>query len=788
MKTIVRSAELPTLLATAPEGIEILSLDCFDTLIWRNVQSPADIFADLPIAGGATWSRMRCESRARRRVRFAEQRDEVSIEEIYAALYPAADDEARSESIAQELAAEARHCYGFAPTAALIRDAKARGLKVILVSDTYLSEPQLRRLIADAAGEDVAAQIDRIFCSSQYGVAKAGGLFRHVLADLGISPQAIIHVGDNVVADRQAPEALGIHGIHFRQFDPAAEQRLRLEAAAASILDPAVRVSVPAYQPHRPAVSLRGPEDAAWTLGHDVLGPIMHAFASWVKSEAASMSDRLGRPVKLLFVLRDGHLPQQVFDAIDAGGTGTGAIEVSRFTARRAGFGDADAIRDYLASQSQHERTDVLACQLGLSRDEIRKVGPKSQAEFGRSVLSPAMVRKIVERSAEFADRLFVHFQSQGVERGDAVMLVDLGYNGTVQNHVGPLLEKRFGLTVAGRYLLLREDQHSGLDKKGLIDSRHCDIAGLQSLCGPIALVEQLCTIAQGSVVDYGRDGAPIRKGPGAKGAQNAIRDRLQQACVAFARTGADAVVRPAASDGEEARRLMALGALSRLLFMPAAAEVEIFQAFEHDVNLGTEDVVQLLDVAQSADGLRRRGLFYLTGAERMFLPGEVQPHGLPLNLALFAANRFGLDLRARDFRVGALKLPVIVADDRAQTMIEVDAHVTHDGYYVATIPVGAGRYAVGIQFGALCEWLQIDEAAYYPVDDYAENKAQVRAVPASPIFEGMTAEAPGLYRCGPGALMLAPPPAAIGGAPHLLAVTFRPVAMRTAEAVRKAA
>src|SRR5688572_12945394 len=139
MKTIVRAAELPTLLAEAPEGIEILSLDCFDTLIWRNVQSPGDIFADLPVPGGAIWSRKRCESRARRRARFSEERDEVSIEEIYATLYPAAGDEARSEAIAGELAAEARHCYGFAPTAALIRDAKAKGLKVIIVSDTYLS-------------------------------------------------------------------------------------------------------------------------------------------------------------------------------------------------------------------------------------------------------------------------------------------------------------------------------------------------------------------------------------------------------------------------------------------------------------------------------------------------------------------------------------------------------------------------------------------------------------------------------------------------------------------------
>ncbi|MCV4615156.1 hypothetical protein OFM04_35190, partial [Escherichia coli] len=76
-------------------------------------------------------------------------------------------------SIAEELAAEARHCYGFAPVQDLIRAAKARGLGVIIVSDTYLDETQLRALIAAAAGDDIAAAIDRIFPSSAYGVNKA---------------------------------------------------------------------------------------------------------------------------------------------------------------------------------------------------------------------------------------------------------------------------------------------------------------------------------------------------------------------------------------------------------------------------------------------------------------------------------------------------------------------------------------------------------------------------------------------------------------------------------------
>ena len=310
MKTSVRAADLPRLLDQAPEGLRYLSLDCFDTLVWRNVQAPHDVFADLGLEGGAVWPRMRAESRARKAAHF-HARGEVTIADIYRQMWPTADDAARDAAIEAELAAEARHCFGFAPTVELIRAAKAKGLGVIVVSDTYLDQRQLRALIANAAGEDVAAAIDHIFCSCEHGVGKPVGLFEHVLDALGVPGAAILHVGDNKGADQDGPEPYGVHTAHFVQFDAGCDQRLRLEAAAAAMIEPAVRANIPVYQPHRPQLSLRAESDAVWALGHDVLGPLMHAFASWVKAEPAHMAARAGKPVTLLFLLRDGYLPRR---------------------------------------------------------------------------------------------------------------------------------------------------------------------------------------------------------------------------------------------------------------------------------------------------------------------------------------------------------------------------------------------------------------------------------------------------------------------------------------------
>ncbi|MGV3770935.1 MAG: HAD family hydrolase [Sphingobium phenoxybenzoativorans] len=793
MKTAVRAAALPTLLADAPQNIRVLSLDCFDTLIWRNVNLPVDVFADLPFPGGGIEARTWGGIKARKSLPFINGRDEVTIEEIYGALMPDADDAARASAIEAELAAEAHHCFAFAPTRDLIVDAKRRGLQVIIVSDTYLSEPQLRALIASAAGQAVADMIDRIFCSCEYGVSKAGGLFTHVLADLGISPSAILHVGDNHMADRIAPAKLGVNTVHLEQFDDVAEQRLRLEAVAATILDPAVRHKHPALQPHRAQISLREECDAVETLGHDVLGPIMHSFALWLREEADAMAAATGRPVKLLFLLRDGHLPAQAFAAaFPEWADRIASVELSRFTATAASFTDAAAIERYLAPEIDTAQFATFAKQMLFNRDESTKLCRNaSKRGFLKSVLEPSNVRKIVNRSGDFAKRLFAHLTSHGVERGDAVMLVDLGYNGSVQNAVEAVLRKGMDLEVSGRYLLLRETFLSGLDKRGYMDTRNHDSKALHALSESIAIVEQLCTLAQGSVVDYKPDGSPIRSAAGVKGAQSENRDRAQRACLEFVRGVGTGLVKAPLSDDAECRRRMAGAALARLLFLPMESEVALLETFHHDVNLGTKDMVSFVDTAAATEGLRRRGIFYVKNAMRAYLPGELQRHGLPLNLSIFSTRRFGLDLRKADFDVGAMKLPVILIDQSSHAQIEVDAYPTSEGYYQAMIPVGEGQYSAGIQLGQHFEWVQVEEASFHYVDDYMKPKAAEGAIAAHPLFDAMEEVSAGLYRCQSEAgFMLIQPPISAPGRNLLLSIVFRPVVTRpqAVQSVQKAA
>ena len=721
-----RSTILPHRLATVlddhPE-VTVLSLDCFDTLLWRNVHQPDDVFADLVVDGIDPGQRITAERRARTEARINEARHEVTLPEIYAKLMTNADDATRAAAIERELAAEARHCFPFQPTIALMERAKADGLTVIVVSDTYLVRAQLAELLRRAGGEDVLALIDHIFCSSDYGKPKAAGLFEDVLAALQVEPGRVLHLGDNPVADFDAPTRLGVAALHIVQFDARTDERLRLEPAGGSIFNSAVRGAIPAYQPHRPALSIAQPllAEPVDALGYGALGPIFFGFGRWLIEEAAALEQRSGRRVHMLFLLRDGHLPFLVHQAIAPEGMLAARGEISRLTSSAAALrDDADVLRyAKVATLAGYPAEYTLARLLFPEKEANRIIRALPRSKPGealfRYLTKPQTVRVITRRSREFCERMVQHVRAAtGIAAGETLMLIDLGYNGTVQNRVDALFVQALGVQVAGRYLLLSENEVSGLDKKGFIDRRQYDDRALDALGGVVAVIEQLATVSQGSVIDYSASGAPIRRDYTISDHQSSARDRVQAACVQFACAVAGASHRRPASD-DVAWTHGAAAALIRLMFLPTKEELAVLETFDHDINLGTSAHVKLFDPDIAARELKRRGPFYLKHSERMYLPAELRGQGLPLTLMAMASWRLRLDLRHSEFSDREIALPVLIADGNDLSESIVRATPTHEGFFVATIPVANGRFTIGVQFAALYEWLQVEAVWFTP-------------------------------------------------------------------------
>ena len=792
MNDTILADALPTALDGQP-GITILSLDCFDTLLWRDTHAPSDVFRALgsPVLQQRIWA----EQRARTAAGVRARRNEVGIAEIYAQLLPNATPAERAAMVAAELAAEAAHCFAFLPTVELMRAARARGLGIIVISDTYLDAAQLGALISDSAGADVRALIDRIFCSSEYGLSKGEGLIGDVIKELGVRADTVLHIGDNRAADLVAGRAAGVRALHLKQFTATTEQRLRLEAATSAMIH-AGAASNRNSQPHRAALSIAEPgiDDAAERLGFTAIGPVLHGFARWLAREADALRTASAGQVHTLFLMRDGYLPRLVFDAIEPNAT-THAIEISRFTATAASFAtEADVLR-YLDAETTTPARVILA-QLLFEPQEIAvmlRALPErnSHAALVRTIRAGPRMTRVLARSRACAERLIGYLRTTVAPApGDTLMLVDLGYNGSVQNQIDPLLRRALSVTVAGRYLLLREQDISGFDKAGFIGADNYDANTLDAMCGNVAVLEQVCTAAQGSVVDYTADGVPVRAVNAIKGGQSAVRDAIQRGAVHFAQVADRPIVRSAPPADPDARRSAAVATLARLMFLPMPEELAVLDNFQHDVNLGVGDTVPLFDSAVAQRGLRRRGLFYMRGEERMYLPAELNGEGLAVKLTLLAHKRFGLALKYADFIDRTITLPVLIADGRTVETGTVTATPTHDGYYIAPIPIDDCRFSIGLQFGRLYEWLQVESAVFMPVDRFLsdQQRAGLEEVAGVPTLEGMEQTAAHLYRCeDAGAFMMIPPPPRRDARAMMLAVVFRPIAARADAPVRPA-
>jgi len=796
-----RADELVPALDALLPGLRVLSLDCFDTLLWRQTATPVDVFYDLQ--GSAPFERLGYNAKLRASSELAARqlktlrvgRSEVSLGEIYRAAFPDLTDAQVAELAEAELAAELRACYAFPPVVELVRAARRRGLKVVIVSDTYLDEPQLRRLLAGALPEDVLRAIDRVFCSSAHGCSKAQGLHARALERLKVPARAVLHVGDHEVADFEAAARAGLHALHLVHHEPWAAELLRLQGTATSLLAPAVRHTESLPLPHRGMLAARahpGPAAPADVLGYAGVGPILHAFGRFVLDEVASLR-AAGRRVKPLFLLRDGHLPHRVCEAL-AGGEVGHAVAVSRFAAYAASFrGDADVER-YLAKSAGSARFGDLCRQLLLAPDEAAAITAKAERarrpveEFVRLVRRPETLRAVIERSRAYRERLYRYLESAcGLERGDTLLFVDLGYEGTAQRQLQDVLREERGVEVRGCYLLAARVPGWEHTRRGLLDPSWCDDRTLATLVMYIALLEDLCTSDDGSVIDYADDGAPVR-GERVIAAEQYDRVKpVQTRCVDFARDAEAFFASAGRRPTPEALRLGALGALGRLLFLPSEPEVAYLDGFQLDMNLATRDAYALFDRAAGLSGLRRRGLFFMeqgTRALRLNYPVELRAAGLELSLALLSQHRYALEFARADMTHRREPVSVLVARGPDAALHAVEAQATHDGFFALLVPVGARDLHLGVMFGRRYTWVQLESVHLIRRDallgrDESEHTEDIAAA-ARP--EGMTERGPGVFECTAESsfLFVTPPPKPGDKEPYVCRIVFRPLSLRT--------
>ena len=207
---------LPAILAA--HSATVLSIDLFDTLVYREVQCPEDIFRlqfhevqrlRVPVPSMEKWVRLRKHhEHALAEVRAP---GEIQLDEIYAAL---TDNGVLSLTQAQglmatELELERAAIQPYLAVVQTLESIRAH-VKIVVTTDTYLPE-----VFIDSVLKTILPFDYTLLCSSKTGQPKRSGLAYALLQRMHPG-ESIVHIGDNDVVDRQHARHAGLTAYTIR--------------------------------------------------------------------------------------------------------------------------------------------------------------------------------------------------------------------------------------------------------------------------------------------------------------------------------------------------------------------------------------------------------------------------------------------------------------------------------------------------------------------------------------------------------------------------------------------
>jgi FMN phosphatase YigB (HAD superfamily) len=528
--------------AVAAGEIDLLTSDVFDTLVWRPVAKPHQLFPRLaaqlaadglflpgvdidPVVFGH--GRRRAERLARATSRRERSSVECTIEEIWREM-PAAwfgdqldepiDEAFVARLVETELTVEAAALHRHPAAAELLHAARSAGAATCLVSDTYLSPEQVRRLV-HGAGIDLDG-VD-VVTSASAGIHKWDGLLERVLVERGAARDRCLHVGDHPHADIEVARRAGV----------------RVAAAAIDERDDRVVASHDPWVRHATATTDEGGrtaivretllragerrDDAGYQFGVAVAGPVMAGFARWADATARELGATTlhcllregARIAELIGVVCDDPLDRVLVHAsrwaiMRATVTTGSVVELERALERRGDFTADQVTRAFGIPTADVEAVIGRDPYRGWARTEAWEAIADDDALRERIVAESARLRAGVRRYLDRTLRL----------DGGPLVLCDIGWGGRIQEGITAVLrESGYDGEVVGLYSMLSPagDERAGGGAR---------LLGYMPTVGPVGehvapaavairnceFLERINTPAIGTLLEFTDDGEPV--------------------------------------------------------------------------------------------------------------------------------------------------------------------------------------------------------------------------------------------------------------------------------------
>lgn len=456
-------------------GVRVLSFDVFDTLVVRASGPPEALFLLL-----GRWARdqglteFSPESFARRRARAEasvwEQRGgldtSVHLTDFYVEMARRSGFSERlvGPLVDAELHIEARVLRPNPVALEWLRRGRDRGVRVIAVSDIYLTSEEVLRLLRPLGVEPSGG----LFTSHDAQASKVSGrLYARVTEEIGVRPEEILHLGDKLGVDVRRAREAGWRALWLpagqltRHESGLADSRWEnggLGAALAGAARLSRLESGSASQHERDFVAVGAAPAAALVIG----------YVLWVLERARAHGlERLG------FLARDGQILAAVAETLV---TRLGLdidiryLQVSRQATNLAGvYALTSEDLGWILRHANGHSVDEILERVGLTAHSLPELpvgidGGTQVSDHVRSVLAGLLLRpsttKMIDERARAQRRVVSEYlRAQSfLDPGRATGIVDLGGVGSQVRALFNIISME--ADVVPRIFLLGLDQH----------------------------------------------------------------------------------------------------------------------------------------------------------------------------------------------------------------------------------------------------------------------------------------------------------------------------------------
>lgn len=592
--------------------IRVVSFDIFDTIIFRMVSQPADVFemvgrSALETEALPEWVcptlyrelRITAEQKARELCLKGSGSSEVVLDDIMARISYACGQKEKLYDL--EIQAEQEVCY-LNPDLERFSDFVVGhpDIQFILISDMYLPEKDIKMLLGKIGFP--LGLLRKIYVSGEYKNSKNNGvLYDIVLKDLGIVSGQLLHIGDNYMQDVVNAKKYGIHTLYYDAI-PVGEKEFFYEKIKYGNILP----KLASFRKYTLAKYYDDNHDDWHRIGMKYFGPVMTAFAEWILDSA----DRMG-VTEIYPLMREGWFISKLLK--NAAGYRKKEYHIKPlYISRKAVLlpslkkWDEEAYEKMLAIPEGTVETILKNfCMEGSVLDAYKDI---KLTELGHKTIqdenAKEFVRQYLYERKDYIDGMILDETARFMKYlknfriDQPFFTVDFGMNGTMQEAIDTICDGNNGIS---HFLFASTPKIfskllRGIDIRSFLSGMGGSSRIAEDIYYNVVIFETVMSAPTGTTQGYTEDGKPVLAEFLNKNVYQ-YAEKCQQGILDFQKEylmlvkkmkkcGYESGIQSSMKDVDGLMKSMMC-----LIDMPTLKEVQMFADLEHDENYGVDKV-----------------------------------------------------------------------------------------------------------------------------------------------------------------------------------------------------